>query len=131
MTDPAFTSVSFETEGDPVRAVFRWAGELNPQETTTFSIWIKCTPDPDRNALLSTEITPDGTIRTYRHQFKPRDDRDCGRVVEQTDGRLVAEFPRAVVAEYGPTFSWWALLQVGNDDVDTYSLEKSSVTLAE
>ncbi|GLY16986.1 hypothetical protein LWF15_06935 [Kineosporia rhizophila] len=128
MTEPAF-NVKLDTSGDPVRAEFRWSGELDTEQTTRFAVWIKSQPDVHQNALLAVERSPDGMTRTYRHQFKPRHQLDCGQVVEMTDGRLVAEFPREVLAAYGPTFSWWGLLSVGENDRDTCSPEDSFVNL--
>jgi len=120
MADIAFKRVFFDTSSDPVRAEFHWWEELDDLEPTTFSVWVKSRADVDRNALLATECIPGGRPVSFVLDLASARRLDCGAVLETSPGRLIVEFPRSVLADYGPDISWWGLASVGESDADTY-----------
>jgi hypothetical protein len=128
MTSIAFKRVVFDTSSDPLRAEFNWWEDLDDVVPTTFAIWVKSHADVNRNVLLGTTCAPgsppvcfvrDPADQPGQEQGNEQGG-EVGTVVDVAPGRLVVEFPRSTLAEYGPRISWWGQASLGEEDVDTY-----------
>jgi hypothetical protein len=120
MTDVLFKKVDFNEAADPLRIEYTWWEELSPVRPTTFGLWIKSIADVHRKALLAVQREPRGAMTAFVDDFATGERTMMGTVTHFSPGRLVAEFPRKVISDYGPEVRWWALASVGEDDVDTY-----------
>jgi hypothetical protein len=101
-----------------LRADFDWWGKLDDEVATTFSVWIKSQPNVRQNALLSVDCLPGGSGKPYRFDFQTKERVEGGSVVEYRRGRLIVDFPRSLLAGYGPRASWWGLAAQGDNDLD-------------
>ena len=120
MTDVLFKKVDFDDAVDPVRIEYTWWEDLSLTRPTTFGLWIKSMDDAHHRALLAVQREPRGAMTTYLDDFSTGERTPVGTVAHFSPGRLVAEFPREVISNYGPAVRWWAFAAVDENDVDTY-----------
>lgn len=136
MSDFQFKNVTFDLSSDPLRAEFRWWGELDPSVYTRFHIWVHVF-EPQRNALLAVHVGPgEGQHeQPYLFDFETKEKADGGSVVAFEPGRLIVDFPRFLLRGYGPGASWsagaeqglvGAPLDEGGDSLDSFSDEGRS-----
>jgi hypothetical protein len=134
VTDVLFKKVDFDPQVDPVRIEFTWWEGRPPTRPTTFGLWIESTDDAERKALLAVQREPAGQMSTYLQDSSTGERTAVGAVAHfaaGSPGRLVAEFPRKVISDYGPVVQWWARASVDENDLDTYVDEDADTRVLE